>query len=189
MRQKVMVVDDHDLIRSMLCAKFRDQGFEVCDAVNGLDAVERAPEQAPDVIVLDLAMPLDEWARGRPRSEKADAPGSFNNVYQQRWPRPWSGKPTRWESLRCFQSLIRRTCLWRGSEHSWVSRLSAEFDGHRRVNHPDVRSGTTPQPDVILLMASTGIRCFLQCWRSSHPYNRRMGLRRSLRSAERAPAG
>lgn len=58
MGQKVMVVDDHDLIRSMLCAKFRDQGFEVCDAVNGLDAVERAPEQAPDLIVLDLAMPL-----------------------------------------------------------------------------------------------------------------------------------
>ena len=55
---KVMVVDDHDLVRSMLCAKFRDQGFEVCDAVDGLDAVERAPEQAPDVIVLDLAMPM-----------------------------------------------------------------------------------------------------------------------------------
>jgi CheY-like chemotaxis protein len=58
MSRCVLVVDDHEIIRKMICTLFEDQGFEVCDAENGAQAVEIAQEVHPDLIVLDLAMPV-----------------------------------------------------------------------------------------------------------------------------------
>jgi DNA-binding NarL/FixJ family response regulator len=57
--KSIFIVDDSDMVRASL-RKFleRDLGFEVCgEAVDGLDALERGPELAPDLVILDLAMP------------------------------------------------------------------------------------------------------------------------------------
>ncbi len=58
MARCVLVVDDHAIIRKMICSLFEGQGFDVCDAENGAQAVEIAQELHPDLIVLDLAMPV-----------------------------------------------------------------------------------------------------------------------------------
>lgn len=55
---KVLVVDDHPFIRSAVKMLLKQDGFEVvAEADNGADALQKAREYEPDLIVLDIAMP------------------------------------------------------------------------------------------------------------------------------------
>jgi CheY-like chemotaxis protein len=56
----ILIVDDSASIRHMLRTTFEDiSGWEVCgEAENGREAIEKASELKPDLIVLDLAMPI-----------------------------------------------------------------------------------------------------------------------------------
>jgi chemotaxis response regulator CheB len=56
----VLIVDDNASIREALCELFkREADFAVCgDAENGKEAIEKAKELRPDLIVLDLSMPV-----------------------------------------------------------------------------------------------------------------------------------
>jgi DNA-binding NarL/FixJ family response regulator len=58
--KSVLIVDDNASIRQALCGLFEDEAdFEVCgEAENGKVAVEKAQELRPDLIVLDLSMPV-----------------------------------------------------------------------------------------------------------------------------------
>jgi DNA-binding NarL/FixJ family response regulator len=58
--KSVLIVDDSALVRQALCERFiREADFEVCgQAANGKDAIEKAQELHPDLIVLDLSMPV-----------------------------------------------------------------------------------------------------------------------------------
>jgi DNA-binding NarL/FixJ family response regulator len=60
MSKSVLVVDDNALIRQELCRVFASEaGFYVCgEAENGQDAIEKAQALHPDLIVLDLSMPV-----------------------------------------------------------------------------------------------------------------------------------
>ena len=60
MVKSVLIADDHDMIRNALCELFASQeDFEVCaDAENGKEAVELAQVFLPDLILLDLSMPV-----------------------------------------------------------------------------------------------------------------------------------
>ena len=57
-RAKVLVVDDDPDIRLTLRQVLRDEGFVVLEAKNGLEALECVAEEDPDVVLLDLMMPL-----------------------------------------------------------------------------------------------------------------------------------
>ena len=56
---RILVVDDHEMVRRGICALLRaEPDFEViCEAADGIEAVERAEKLQPDVIVLDISMP------------------------------------------------------------------------------------------------------------------------------------
>ena len=54
---RVLVVDDHELFRTGLCALLADEGFEVADAPNGEAGLVALRSFEPDVIVMDLNMP------------------------------------------------------------------------------------------------------------------------------------
>jgi CheY-like chemotaxis protein len=55
----VLVVDDNPTVRAQLSELFLSDGFTVCvQAENGLRAIDVAAESKPDVIILDLAMPV-----------------------------------------------------------------------------------------------------------------------------------
>src|SRR3982074_870445 len=59
MAKRILVADDSESIR-MVIRTFLEghEGFEVCgEAANGADAIEKAKELKPDLIILDLAMP------------------------------------------------------------------------------------------------------------------------------------
>ena len=60
MKKRILVADDNPLIRKMLCKIFsHHDALEICDeAANGQDAVEKAERHRPDLIILDLAMPV-----------------------------------------------------------------------------------------------------------------------------------
>jgi CheY-like chemotaxis protein len=54
----VLVVDDAADVRDLVALVLRDAGFVVRTAVNGLDALLTAYEMRPEVIVMDLTMPV-----------------------------------------------------------------------------------------------------------------------------------
>src|SRR4051794_19175646 len=59
---KVLLVDDEPDILLMLRMSFEDEGHEVVMAADGRMGLERLKEHAPDVIVLDMMMPVvDGW--------------------------------------------------------------------------------------------------------------------------------
>lgn len=53
-----MIVDDHAVIRRMLRAVLEAEDFQVSDAMNGAEGVQRAQDEKPSLIILDLSMPV-----------------------------------------------------------------------------------------------------------------------------------
>ena len=58
MNKKILIVDDEpDLLRSYLF-RLKKLGFETLSATNGEDAVETARNHKPDLILLDIKLPI-----------------------------------------------------------------------------------------------------------------------------------
>jgi CheY-like chemotaxis protein len=58
----VLVVDDEADIRATVMAMLQIEGYDVAEAANGQDALAKIERQRPDVILLDMRMPvLDGW--------------------------------------------------------------------------------------------------------------------------------
>ena len=61
---KVLIIDDDDDIRFVAAMSLRaGGGIEVIEATGGLDGVRKAREEQPDVILLDMMMPLMDGAQ------------------------------------------------------------------------------------------------------------------------------
>jgi CheY-like chemotaxis protein len=54
----ILVVEDHDDTREMLCMFLAGLGFRVVEACNGLEAVEAASKERPQLILMDGRLPL-----------------------------------------------------------------------------------------------------------------------------------
>jgi CheY-like chemotaxis protein len=62
----VLLVDDYPDAREMYAEYLEFSGFEVIEAGNGLEALERALDRTPDVILMDLSLPvMDGWEATR----------------------------------------------------------------------------------------------------------------------------
>jgi DNA-binding NarL/FixJ family response regulator len=58
-RPRLLVVDDHDMLREALVELLAQAGFDVVgDAADGADAVALAKQLHPDVVLMDLRMPV-----------------------------------------------------------------------------------------------------------------------------------
>ena len=53
-----MIVDDQAVIRSILREIFEPENFDVSDATDGAEGVRKAQAEKPNLIILDLSMPL-----------------------------------------------------------------------------------------------------------------------------------
>ena len=74
-KKKVLIVDDDNNLRKVLMDKLSLAGFEISGAPNGKEGLEKALEFHPDVILLDIIMPImngqqmlkelreDEWGK------------------------------------------------------------------------------------------------------------------------------
>ena len=54
---KILVVDDEELLVKGIRFNLQNEGYEILTGSNGLDAVEKARENKPDLIILDVMMP------------------------------------------------------------------------------------------------------------------------------------
>ncbi len=58
-KRTVLIADDNPALRKQLCEVLTFSEFEVCaEAENGREAIEKAKECSPGLIILDLAMPV-----------------------------------------------------------------------------------------------------------------------------------
>jgi two-component system cell cycle response regulator DivK len=69
---KVLLVEDNEMNRDMLSRRLVRRGFDVLMAVDGEQGVQMAKTEMPDLILMDMSLPvLDGW--GATRQIKADA--------------------------------------------------------------------------------------------------------------------
>ena len=57
-RGKILIADDYDEVRVMIKLNLELEGYEVLEATNGAEAVELASRARPDLILMDLNMPI-----------------------------------------------------------------------------------------------------------------------------------
>ena len=71
-RRRVLLVDDYPDAREMYREYLKFSGYDVVEASNGMEALQRAIETSPDIILMDLSLPvMDGWEATR--RLKADA--------------------------------------------------------------------------------------------------------------------
>ena len=63
---RILLVEDNEMNRDMLSRRLERKGFEVVLAVDGVGGVEMASSHAPDLVLMDMSLPvLDGWEATR----------------------------------------------------------------------------------------------------------------------------
>lgn len=57
-KEKILVVDDEEILRYLLATKLEEEGFEVQTAKNGIECLEMLQKFNPDLVILDINMPI-----------------------------------------------------------------------------------------------------------------------------------
>jgi two-component system cell cycle response regulator DivK len=63
---KVLLVEDNEMNRDMLSRRLQRRGFEVVMAADGQQGIDMATSERPDIILLDMSLPvIDGWEAAR----------------------------------------------------------------------------------------------------------------------------
>ena len=63
---KILLVEDNEMNRDMLSRRLERRGYEVVIAVDGQQGVDLAQSSAPDLILMDMSLPvIDGWEATR----------------------------------------------------------------------------------------------------------------------------
>ena len=57
MKKKILIVDDNPDLTYILQVQLKNKGYDTVQATNGMQAVDIATAQLPDLIVMDIMMP------------------------------------------------------------------------------------------------------------------------------------
>src|SRR5262245_54048343 len=70
---KILLVEDNEMNRDMLSRRLSRRGFEVVFAVDGQQGLDLARREKPDIILMDMSLPvMDGWeATRRVKSDDA----------------------------------------------------------------------------------------------------------------------
>ena len=78
MAHRILIVDDEPFILRSLSFVFRREGFEVFEALDGVEAMEAIREERPSVVFLDLMMPRkDGYAVCREVKQDPELEGTY----------------------------------------------------------------------------------------------------------------
>ena len=59
---RILIVEDNEMNRDMLSRRLQRKGFEISMAVDGQEGVDKAAAEIPDLILLDMSLPImDGW--------------------------------------------------------------------------------------------------------------------------------
>jgi two-component system cell cycle response regulator DivK len=63
---KILLVEDNEMNRDMLSRRLENRKYDVTIAVDGHEGVEMATSESPDLILMDLSLPvIDGWEATR----------------------------------------------------------------------------------------------------------------------------
>ena len=63
---RILLVEDQEMNRDMLARRLKKRGYEVSIAVDGAEGVEKARSESPDLILMDMSLPvMDGWEATR----------------------------------------------------------------------------------------------------------------------------
>ena len=71
-KKKILVVEDEEDVLTYLTTLFQDNGYYTVSAVDGVEALDRARTEKPDLISLDIAMPDQSGLRTYRQYKKDD---------------------------------------------------------------------------------------------------------------------
>ncbi len=83
MKKKVLVVEDEEGLRLLYEEELKAEGYEVLTAQNGREAIQQLEEGKPDLIILDIVMPVMDGieALGRIVGKERKIPIILNTSY------------------------------------------------------------------------------------------------------------
>jgi len=58
MPKKVLIVEDYDDSRNFMKFLLESYGYQVVEAADGIEAVDRFKQQHPDMILMDISLPV-----------------------------------------------------------------------------------------------------------------------------------
>jgi DNA-binding response OmpR family regulator len=73
--KKILIVEDESTLRKAIKKKLEKEGFQVFEAANGVQGLDLAQKEKPDLVLLDIVMPVkdgiqmlrelrqDEWGK------------------------------------------------------------------------------------------------------------------------------
>ena len=63
---KILLVEDNEMTRDMLSRRLEKRGYEVLIAADGAEGVARARADSPDLVLMDMSLPVvDGWEATR----------------------------------------------------------------------------------------------------------------------------
>ena len=117
-RPLVLLVEDYDDTREMYREYLEFSGFSVLTARNGIEAIELATNAHPDVVLMDLSLPImDGWEATR-RLRSSPATAALKIIALSAYPRALDGSSRQEPGCDAF---IAKPCL----PTDLVAKLSA----------------------------------------------------------------
>jgi putative two-component system response regulator len=71
-KKRILVVDDDELVRRFLVSILSRMGYEVFEAFDGVDCLEKVKTASPDIILLDVEMPRMDGVEAARRLKETD---------------------------------------------------------------------------------------------------------------------
>lgn len=63
---RILLVEDNEMNRDMLSRRLSRKGFDVVIAVDGQEGVEKTQQESPDLVLMDMSLPvMDGWEATR----------------------------------------------------------------------------------------------------------------------------
>jgi len=83
MEKKILIVEDEESLRLLYEEELKAEGYEVITAGNGREAIQKLEEEKPDLIILDIVMPVMDGleALGRIVGKERKIPIILNTSY------------------------------------------------------------------------------------------------------------
>jgi two-component system response regulator (stage 0 sporulation protein F) len=83
MEEKILLVEDEEGLRLLYQQELEDEGYHILTAKNGKEAIQRLEQEKPDLIILDIVMPVMDGieALGRIVGKERKIPIILNTSY------------------------------------------------------------------------------------------------------------
>jgi DNA-binding response OmpR family regulator len=56
-QKKILIVDDESFLRDIVSAQLKAEGYDIVQATDGMEGLEKAKKENPDLIILDIMLP------------------------------------------------------------------------------------------------------------------------------------